>query len=81
MLRDVVRDALGPAAEQVQYRVVAGLAGRGLVNAARQEDGELIVLATRGDGGMSRLIGAVSQYVLQNAPCPVLVVPDASKDA
>jgi Universal stress protein family len=30
--------------------------------------------------GMSRLLGAVSQYVLRYAPCPVLVVPDASKD-
>jgi nucleotide-binding universal stress UspA family protein len=29
---------------------------------------------------MSRLLGAVSQYVLRYAPCPVLVVPDASKD-
>ncbi|MGO9159648.1 MAG: universal stress protein [Streptosporangiaceae bacterium] len=27
------------------------------------------------------MIGAVSQYVLQTAPCPVLVVPDTSKDA
>ncbi|MGO9297420.1 MAG: universal stress protein [Streptosporangiaceae bacterium] len=26
-------------------------------------------------------MGAVSQYVLQTAPCPVLVVPDTSKDA
>ncbi|MGO9159649.1 MAG: hypothetical protein ACLP7J_02900 [Streptosporangiaceae bacterium] len=51
MLRDVVRDAPGPAAEQVQYRVVAGLAGRGLVDAARQEDRELIVLATRATAG------------------------------
>ena len=27
----------------------------------------------------SRLLGAVSQYVLRNAPYPVLVVPETSK--
>ena len=31
--------------------------------------------AARGDGAVSRLLGTVSQYVLRNAPCPVLVVP------
>ena len=31
------------------------------------------------DGTPSRLLGAVSQYVLRNAPGPVLVVPEAGK--
>src|SRR5450755_3989166 len=34
-----------------------------------------------GRGSMSLLLGAVSQYVLRHAPCPVLVVPDGSTDA
>ena len=38
------------------------------------------VLSTRGGGAVSRLLAAVSQYVLRHAPRPVLVVPDASKD-
>jgi MFS family permease len=38
------------------------------------------VLATRGEGSVSRLLGAVSQYVLRHARCAVLVVPDARKD-
>ena len=79
-LRDAVRDALGDQAGEVEYRVVAGIAGRALVEAARTADAELVVLSTRGEGGVSRLLGAVSQYVLRHAPCPVLVVPDASKD-
>jgi nucleotide-binding universal stress UspA family protein len=52
---------------------VAGIAGRQIVEAAREARAQLIVLATR--GSMSLLLGTVSQYVLRKAPCPVLVVP------
>jgi nucleotide-binding universal stress UspA family protein len=77
-LRDAVAAALGDRARDVELRVVLGLAGRRLVDTAREAGCQLIVLATR--GSMSLFLGTVSQYVLRNAPCPVLVVPDASKD-
>jgi nucleotide-binding universal stress UspA family protein len=80
MLSDIVRDALGDQANDVAYRTVVGLPGRGLVTAARDVDAQLIVLAARGDARMARVLGAVSQHVLRNAPCPVLVVPDAGQD-
>jgi nucleotide-binding universal stress UspA family protein len=76
MLRDAVDEALGDEAIKVERRVVRGLAGRRFVEAARDAHAELIVLAAR--GSMSFLLGAVSQYVLRHAPCPVLVVPDGS---
>ena len=38
-----------------------------------------IVLPAR--HGMSKVLGAVSQYVLRNAPCPVLTVPEISTDS
>jgi nucleotide-binding universal stress UspA family protein len=74
MLGDEVGAALGDAAGQVELRAVPGLPGRKLVDMARAADAQLIVLAS----GLSTsiLAGAVSQYVLRNAPCPVLVVPD-----
>jgi nucleotide-binding universal stress UspA family protein len=72
-LRDLVTEALGNQAEHVELRVVAGTAGRQIVEAAREVRAQLIVLATR--GSMSMLLGTVSQYVLRKAPCPVLVVP------
>jgi nucleotide-binding universal stress UspA family protein len=78
-LRSVVRAALGPADDGVQAEVEAGPPGRVLVEMARSRDAVMIVLATRKEGTPSRLLGAVSQYVLRNAPCPVLVVPEASK--
>ena len=73
MLRDAVDNALGPEGRDVERRVIRGLAGRRLVEAARDTRADLIVLAAR--GSISLLLGAVSQYVLRHAPCPVLVVP------
>lgn len=74
-LEQVIADALGDDARQVRTQVVQGLPGRALVEAAHAAAATLIVLSARRDGTVSRLLGAVSQYVLRNAPCPVLVVP------
>ncbi len=74
VLREATLGALGRAAAQVELRVVQGLPGRSLVNAARTLGAELLVVGSRGEKVMSWLLG--SQYVLRNAPCPVLVVPD-----
>ena len=76
LLREAVSDALGDEANGVRYQAVAGVPGRALVNAALRANAQLIVLATR--HGVARALGAVSQYVLLNASCPVLVVPQAS---
>ena len=78
-LRQAVTDALG-SDDGVALRVESGVPGRVLVHTARVLDAELVVLATRREHTPSRLLGAVSQYVLRNAPCPVLVVPEASKE-
>jgi nucleotide-binding universal stress UspA family protein len=72
-LKSEVESALGEAAKDVELRTVAGLAGRGLVETARQVGAQLIVLATR--SSLTSILGTVSEYVLRNAPCPVLVVP------
>ncbi len=77
-LRDAVVDALGDRAAQVELRVLPGLAGRVLVDLARDRGAELIVLAA--SNTFAHLLGALSQYVLRHAPCPVLIVPDDSAD-
>jgi nucleotide-binding universal stress UspA family protein len=79
MLGDMVRDVLGAQAGDVDQRVVPGVAGRALVDAARRADASLVVLASRANGAMGWKIGASGWYVLRNAPCPVLVVPGDSK--
>lgn len=72
MLGDEMAAALGDRAEQTELRAVQGPPGRKLVETAREANAQMIVLAS----GLSGLAEAVSQYVLRNAPCPVLVVPD-----
>ena len=76
MLQDLVRDALGGQPDGVTCRTVPGPPGRALVTVAREADAQLIVLSARGGTAVARVLGAVSQHVLRNAPCPVLVVPD-----
>jgi nucleotide-binding universal stress UspA family protein len=60
-------------------RVIEGNPGPALVDLARDEHATAIVIGTRGRGGIRRaLLGSVSDYVVRNAPCPVVVLnPDA----
>jgi nucleotide-binding universal stress UspA family protein len=74
-LSQVVRDALGEDATEVEIRVIQGVPGHALVQAAKEAEAQMVVLTARSDGAVSRLLGTVSQFVLRNAPCPVLVVP------
>jgi nucleotide-binding universal stress UspA family protein len=58
----------------VALRPVAGLAGRSLVEVAREVKAQLIVLASH--SATSMLPGSVTQYMLRRAPCPVVIVPE-----
>ena len=55
--------------------------GQGLCQAARKWNADVIVLGRRGRKGITEvLLGSVSNYVLHNAPCAVLVIQsDSSK--
>ena len=75
MLQDLVHDALGEQLDGVTCRTVTGPPDRALIIVAHEAEAQLIVLAARGDSTVARMLGAVSQHVLRNAPCPVLVVP------
>jgi nucleotide-binding universal stress UspA family protein len=79
VLQDIVRDALGGQADGVEFRVMAGVPGRAIVQAARAVHAQLVVLTSRADATTAWMLGAVSQHVLRHAPCPVLVVPAASQ--
>ncbi len=58
---------------QVCPRVVEGRAGQVLAEAA--EGADLLVVGTRGHGGLAEaLLGSVGQYCVHHAPCPVLII-------
>jgi nucleotide-binding universal stress UspA family protein len=58
--------------------VLRGSPGPALCSLARSIDAQAIVMGSRGRGGIKRaLLGSVSDHVVRNAPCPVVIVgPD-----
>lgn len=78
--RAAVRDQLSrvlPTIESVRYEhhYLQGSAVNEIVKFARREHVELIVMASHGRTGLSRLLmGSVAEGVLRKAPCPVLIV-------
>lgn len=60
---------------RVNFLIWEGDPGESIVDAARSEQVDLVVVGSHGRGGVGRFfIGSVSDYVVRNAPCPVLVV-------
>jgi nucleotide-binding universal stress UspA family protein len=60
---------------QVSYLIWEGDPAEAIVEAAAAEGADLIVVGNRGHSGVGRaLIGSVSDEVVRNAGCPVLVV-------
>jgi nucleotide-binding universal stress UspA family protein len=59
----------------VSFLVWTGDPGDMIVSAAEAEHVDMIVVGSHGRGAVGRLfIGSVSEHVVRNAPCPVLVV-------
>lgn len=60
---------------RVEARVLVGNAQEKILEVARQEQVELIILGTRGRTGLARLIfGSVAEGVARQAPCPVVIL-------
>lgn len=58
-----------------ESRLVDGAAGPAICDLADAESAAVIVIGSRGHGGWRRaVLGSVSDYVVRNAPCPVLIV-------
>ena len=59
----------------VDFLVWEGDPGEAIIEAATAESADLIVVGSHGRGTVGRfLIGSVSDHVVRNAQCPVLVV-------
>jgi universal stress protein A len=70
-----VLDPQWSAGRKVVQAVVEGSPRVEIVRYARQQEIDLIVLATHGRTGLAHLlIGSVAESVVRTAPCPVLTV-------
>jgi nucleotide-binding universal stress UspA family protein len=68
----------GAAGLSARWIVCAGAPHKEIVAAAAREKADLIVMGTRGRGGLDRaLLGSVADRVIRLAPCPVLTVREA----
>jgi nucleotide-binding universal stress UspA family protein len=55
--------------------IIVGTAARTIVEYAADNGYDLIVMGTHGRTGLAHvLVGSVAEYVVRNAPCPVLTV-------
>lgn len=85
LMRDDVAERVRAEADAitgvpVDTRVVTGPMPSALADAA--EGADLLVTGSRGYGPRhSVLVGGVSRYLVDNAPCPVLVVPRVAEGA
>ena len=74
-------DELAASVEGIEVRTVLaeGPASERIVELAAAEAADLVVLATRGLGGIQHLLlGSTAERVIRNAPCPVLAVRSRS---
>jgi nucleotide-binding universal stress UspA family protein len=72
-LEDMARKV--PARAKVKTTLLWGNPAKEIVKEAESGKFDLIVMATHGREGMSRLfIGSVTEEVLRRAPCPVLAI-------
>jgi nucleotide-binding universal stress UspA family protein len=64
-----------------ERRVLTGGPGVELTILAKEIGASVLVVGSRGRGGIKRaLLGSVSDHLVRNAPCPVLVVRDDVED-
>ena len=62
---------------RVTKRTAVGNAGVRIVRAAREVGADLIVMTKSAKDDMQSLIGTTADYVINNAPCEVLIVSEA----
>lgn len=69
-------ERLGLGPEQIDCSLVTGVDSAEIYHVAGEIHAGCIVMGTRGFTGLPRvLLGSVTDQVLQQAPCPVLIVP------
>jgi nucleotide-binding universal stress UspA family protein len=74
LLAKWLEDEVGPDVP-VQVRVETGTPYQNVVDMAKREEVDLIVMGSHGHSGLAHLVlGSTAERVIRLAPCPVLVV-------
>jgi nucleotide-binding universal stress UspA family protein len=77
-----LRNTVPPDAGAVTTEVRAGGAAAQILETAREQKADLIVMGTRGRTGLAHVImGSVAERVVRLAPCPVLTLRAANWQA
>jgi nucleotide-binding universal stress UspA family protein len=71
----IARDAVSALElENAEIMVLEGDPGRALCDLASELGAAVLVVGSRGRGGLKRaVLGSVSDYLVRNAPCPIVV--------
>jgi nucleotide-binding universal stress UspA family protein len=77
-----VEDTVAILGLKAEPRVLAGTPGPALAQLAKECAFDLIVVGSHGSGMLKRmLLGSTSHYLVQHAPCPVLVIRSEAEEA
>jgi nucleotide-binding universal stress UspA family protein len=69
-----------PEGVRVDYHLAEGPPAEEILDFAREQKCDLIVMATHGHTGLRRLLmGSVAEKVVRGAPCPVLLISAAAE--
>ena len=61
---------------KVKQKVEFGTPGKSIVETAKAEGVDLVIMATRGLSGITRMFfGSVTEQVIRNTSCPVIAIP------
>ena len=69
---DQARSEISETAPEVTVNVVTGDPAHELISASH--DADLVVVGSRGSGGLAWLLGSVSSKVAHHAACPVVII-------
>jgi nucleotide-binding universal stress UspA family protein len=63
-----------------EHHLITGIPSQALVEFAKEQDVDLIVMGTHGRSSLTRmLMGSVAESVVRRAPCPVLTLRPTAK--
>jgi universal stress protein A len=81
-MSDAVEIARGRLGDRVSRRTESGDPVRRILEAAREDAVDLVVIGTHGRvGRLHAILGSVAEAVVRNAPCPVLTVRESDGEA